>query len=144
MADDGARIVVGVDGSGPAEAALRWAAEQAGLTGARIDAVIAWEYPLFSVGEVLLPPHDPESMAARSLTAAVDGALGPDRACDVRQRVVAGHPARVLIELARGARLLVVGSRGRGGFAAALLGSVAQYCVQHAPCPVVVVRGPES
>lgn len=144
MADDDARIVVGVDGSGQAGAALRWAAEQAGLTGARIDAVIAWEYPLFSVGEVLLPPHDPESMATRSLAAAVDEALGPDRAFDVRQRVVAGHPARALIELAGGARLLVVGSRGRGGFAAALLGSVAQYCVQHAPCPVVVVRGPES
>ena len=142
MAGEEARIVVGVDGSDPAKAALRWAAEQADLTGARIDAVIAWEYPLFSVGEVLLPPHDPESMAARSLAAAVEEALGPDREIDVRQRVVAGHPARTLIDLARGALLLVVGNRGLGTFAAALLGSVAQYCVQHAPCPVVVVRGP--
>lgn len=142
MADGGARIVVGVDGSDPAKAALRWAIDQADLTDARVDAVIAWEYPLFSVGRVLLPPEDPESIAGRVLAEAVDEALGPGREVEVRQRVIGGHPAQILIHVAQGALLLVVGSRGFGTFAAALLGSVAQHCVQHAPCPVVVVRGP--
>ena len=142
MGEDGGRIVVGVDGSDPAKAALRWAADQAVLTEAHIDAVIAWEYPLFSVGRVLLPPEDPESIARRVLAEAVDQTLGPGREVDVRQRVIGGHPAQTLVDMAQGALLLVVGSRGFGTFSAALLGSVAQHCVQHAPCPVVVVRGP--
>jgi nucleotide-binding universal stress UspA family protein len=52
-----------------------------------------------------------------------------------------GHPAQVLVEAARGADLLIVGSRGHGEFAAALMGSVSQHCVHHAPCPVLVIRG---
>jgi len=135
------RIVAGVDGSEPARTALRWALRQARLTGAVLEAVIAWEYPVFSVGQVLLPPDDPETIAGRTLDEAVRAALGPDPEAEVRQRVLAGHPARLLVEAAEGADLLVVGSRGHGTFAAALLGSVAQHCVQHAPCPVVVVRG---
>jgi nucleotide-binding universal stress UspA family protein len=62
----------------------------------------------------------------------------------VRARVVQGHAAQVLLGASAGAGLLVVGSRGHGGFAEALLGSVSQHCVQHASCPVVVVRGPDS
>lgn len=137
MADG--RIVVGVDGSEPARAALRWALGQARLTGAALDAVTAWEYPLFSTGEVLLPPHDPETAARRLLGDEVRGAR-PDGIV-VREHVAAGHPAQALVDAASEADLLVVGSRGRGAFTAALLGSVAHYCVQHAPCPVVVVRG---
>jgi len=59
----------------------------------------------------------------------------------VRARVAQGHPAFALIRCARGADLLVLGSRGHGGFVGALLGSVAQHCVHHAPCPAVIVRG---
>lgn len=141
MVDEGGRIVVGVDGSAAARTALRWAVRQARLTDAVLDAVIAWEFPIFSLGQVLLPPEDPETIAGRRLAEAVRETVGPDPGVDVRQHALAGHPAQVLAETATGAGLLVVGSRGHGAFAAALLGSVAQYCVQHAPCPVVVVRG---
>ncbi|HEX5596702.1 MAG TPA: universal stress protein [Micromonosporaceae bacterium] len=142
MAGDGGRIVVGVDGSDAAHAALRWALSEARLTGAVLEAVIAWEYPVFDLGEVLLPPHDPESMATQMLQHAVE--REQTDGVEVRQRVVAGHAAQVLVEAARGARLLVVGSRGRGTFTAAMLGSVAYHSVQHAPCPIVVVRGTEQ
>lgn len=141
MGDQDGRIVVGVDGSEPSRAALAWALQQAELTKAPVDAVIAWEYPVFSVGQVLLPPEDPESIAGRVLAQAVTETLG-GRPVEVRQRVVGGHPAQTLIDTARGAQLLVVGNRGLGTFSAALLGSVAQQCIQHAPCPVVVVPGP--
>lgn len=141
MAGEDDRIVVGVDGSESSRAALAWALQQAELTEAPVDAVIAWEYPVFSVGQVLLPPEDPESRAARALSEAVTATVR-GQPVEVRQRVVAGHPAQTLIDAARNARLLVVGSRGLGTFSAALLGSVALYCIQHAPCPVVVVRGP--
>jgi nucleotide-binding universal stress UspA family protein len=138
VSDEDRRIVVGVDGSNPARAALRWAAAQAELTGSPVDAVIAWEYPVFSVGQVLLPPEDPESIAGRVLEQAVAETL-EESPVEVRQRVVGGHPAQVLIDAAQRAHLLVVGSRGHGTFSAALLGSVALQCIQHAPCPVVVV-----
>jgi nucleotide-binding universal stress UspA family protein len=138
VSDEDRRIVVGVDGSNPARAALRWAAAQAELTGSPVDAVIAWEYPVFSVGQVLLPPEDPESIAGRVLEHAVAETL-EGSPVEVRQRVAGGHPAQVLIDAAQRAHLLVVGSRGHGTFSAALLGSVALQCIQHAPCPVVVV-----
>lgn len=137
MADE--RIVAGVDGSPSARAALHWALNQARLTGASLDALIAWEFPLFTVGPVLLPPEDPETVAGQVLDEEV--AQAPQHGVEVRRHVVAGHPEQALVDAAEGAQLLVVGSRGRGAFAAALLGSVAAYCVQHAPCPVVVVRG---
>lgn len=137
------RIVVGVDGSGPSRAALRWATRQGRLTGAPVVAATAWEYPVLSVGEVLLPPHDPESIAARMLGDTVSAAV-PDSPVEIRQQVVGGHPAQVLLDLARGAQLLVVGSRGLGTLSAALVGSVAMACIQHANCPVVVVRRAED
>ncbi len=61
----------------------------------------------------------------------------------MRARVVEGNPAQVLLDAADGADLLVLGSRGHAGFTEALLGSVSQHCVHHAPCPVVVIRGRE-
>lgn len=136
------RIVVGVDGSEPSKAALRLAAEQAELTGGVVDAVYAWEPP------PSWPPRESklggyqEEQAREHLDQVIDEVLGPERSVEVRPRSTQGHPAAVLLEVAAGARLLVVGNRGHGGFAGALLGSVGQHCVQHAPCPVVVVRGP--
>ena len=62
----------------------------------------------------------------------------------VSSTVREGNPAKILLEAADGADLLVVGSRGHGGFAEALLGSVSQHCVHHAPCPVVIIRGPSA
>ncbi|MEU9244503.1 universal stress protein [Streptomyces sp. NPDC048385] len=134
------RIVVGVDGAEPSKAALRWAARQAGLTGAVVEAVTAWEYPSFYGWGP--SGFDFGDNAGAVLTQAIDEALGPDRRGEVRQVVVCGNPAAVLLDASRGAELLVVGSRGHGGFTEALLGSVGQHVVQHADCPVVVIRGP--
>lgn len=136
-----ARIVVGVDGSEPSKAALRWAARQAALTGGVVEAVTAWQYPQWYGPGPMAADFDFADNASRVLTRAIDEALGPDRPAGIRPRVVCGHPAGVLLDAGRGAELLVVGSRGHGGFTGALLGSVSQHLVQHATCPVVVVRG---
>ncbi|WP_405682473.1 universal stress protein [Streptomyces sp. NBC_00057] len=139
------RIVVGVDGSEPSKAALRWAADQAELMDGVVDAIFAWEFPTSWYG--LAPPADTEpadyqEQARKLLDRVIDEVLGPEQPVEIRPRSAQGHPAAVLLDAAAGARLLVVGNRGHGGFAEALLGSVSQHCVQHASCPVVVVRGP--
>lgn len=140
------RIVVGVDGSPSSEDALRWAVRQAGLTGAKVEAVIAWHLPLL-VGGYSWPPvgvletTDFGKLAQKVLTGAIVTAVGPDGAERVVTVVKQGDAAEVLIDAADGAEALVVGSRGHGGFTEALLGSVSQHCVHHAPCPVVVIRG---
>ncbi|RLU89218.1 universal stress protein UspA [Streptomyces griseocarneus] len=146
MSDDtapGRRIVVGVDGSEPSKAALKWAVGQAELTGAVVEAIFAWQYPRYWWGWA--PPVegslDFEGNARRALSQAIDEAAGLDCPVPVMPRVVEGNPARVLLDAAHGADLLVVGNRGYGGFGEALLGSVGQHCVQHAACPVVVIRG---
>ncbi|MDQ7908997.1 universal stress protein [Phytohabitans sp. ZYX-F-186] len=133
------RIVVGIDGSEASKDALRWAVRQAKLTGAPIEAVMAWEFPAY-YGWAPADDFDLAEVSRDALRAAVDDALGVERTAQVRQVVAEGNPARVLIDAAKDASLLVVGSRGHGGFAGALLGSVSQHCAQHAPCPVVVVR----
>ncbi|MEH1015480.1 universal stress protein [Micromonospora sp. CPCC 206060] len=133
------RIVVGVDGSPASKDALRWAARQAAVAGGTVEAVMAWEYPTY-YGWGQVPDVDFEGGARATLTEAVDDALGGDRTIDVDQVVVAGNAAQVLIDAAKDAVLLVVGSRGHGGFTGALLGSISQHCTQHATCPVVVIR----
>jgi nucleotide-binding universal stress UspA family protein len=138
------RIVVGVDGSSSARSALRWAIRQAELTGGSVDAVIAWQYPAsyagFGMAPVGVSDFDFGSWAEKTLANEVAEAVGA-RTVDVRTQATEGSPARVLLDTADGADLLVVGSRGHGGFAEALLGSVGQHCVHHARCPVVVIRG---
>ncbi|MFR9729752.1 universal stress protein [Saccharopolyspora sp. MS10] len=132
-------IVVGVDGSEPSRAALRWALRQARLTGARVRAVAAWEYPAFYSWEGgPMPPDDFQDAARRNLDEAVDEVAGA--AAGVERSVVQGHSAQALLEAASGADLLVVGSRGHGSFYRTLLGSVSQRCAVHAKCPVVIVR----
>jgi nucleotide-binding universal stress UspA family protein len=135
--------VVGVDGSPSAKAALQWAARQARLTGGRLHAVTAWEVPSYYGSAPMLPYEDePAATAEKVLTAAVHSVLGDDQSdLDLVESVVPGHPAQVLIDLSAHGGLLVIGSRGHGAFTGALLGSVSQQCVQHARCPVVVVRG---
>lgn len=132
-------VVVGVDGSQPSITALRWAARQAELTGATLHAVTAWEYPPTYSWSVAIS-DDIAAATGTMLSEAVLQALGPQPPVQVRESVLPGHPARVLLDAAAEADLLVVGSRGRGGVAGALLGSVSQYCAQHARCPVVIVR----
>ena len=135
------RIVVGVDGSDSSKEALRWAIRQAALTGASVDAVTAWRYPSgygwapLSDGAV-----DFEGDAKRTLIEALAEVSGLDPDVPVRPLVTEGHAVDVLLRAASGADLLVVGSRGHGGFTAALLGSVSMQCVLHAHCPVLVFR----
>ncbi|MFI9614969.1 universal stress protein [Streptomyces sp. NPDC052023] len=135
------RVVVGVDGSPSSYAALRWAARYAQSVGGVVEAVHAWDTPSsagFS-GPAIDPDFDLEQ--ARERFTEELGAVFPDeRPAGLRQELVEGDPSEVLIRASQGAELLVVGSRGRGGFARAMLGSVSQRCAQHAACPVVIVR----
>jgi nucleotide-binding universal stress UspA family protein len=136
------RIVVGVDGSGQSVQALAWASRQAKLTGATVEAVIAWDFPAYYGHAAPAIDVDWEGMATQVVTRAVAevSSASPGTAA-IRYKVCQGNAAAVLLNAAAGADLLVVGSRGHGGFAEALLGSVGQHCVQHASCPVVVIRG---
>ena len=135
------RIVVGVDGSESSKAALRWAIRQAKLTGGSVDAVIAWRFPS-TYGWAPSPGSMPdlEGNAKSILIAALAevSALEPDVL--VRPIVTEGNAAEALLRAADGADLLVVGSRGHGELASALLGSVSMHCVLHAHCPVLVFR----
>jgi len=129
-------IVAGVDKSESSLTALRWAARQAALTGVELHAVMAWQLP----ENVSYTPSDLERDTRSALEHAIEQALGKDPGVPVVAQAVQGHPAEVLIQSARGAQLLVVGSRGHGASTGMLLVSVSQHCVSHAQCPVVVVR----
>ena len=142
------RIVAGVDGSPSSVSALRWAISQAEITGAAVDAVIAWHYPVATGGYGWAPTGMATSFnfkdnAERVLAEAIGTACSAGTSVPVRARVVEGNPARVLLDASDGTDLLVVGSRGHGGFVEALIGSVSQHCVHYARCPVVVIRGQE-
>jgi nucleotide-binding universal stress UspA family protein len=139
--DEPPRIVVGVDGFEPSTAALRWAIHQARLTGAVVEAVTAWHVP--SGTGWTAPPDMPDYQddAFTVLAEAITEMCAIDPDVQVCPRVVEGRAGQVLVDAAQGADLLVVGSRGHGGLAGTLLGSVGQYCVRHAPCPVVIMRG---
>ena len=139
----GRRIVVGVDGSASSKAALAWAAGQARLTGATVEAIIAWQYPATYGYTMPAAPeinYDYEQIAAGVIAGTVAEICGPGEPVKITSRVVEGNAAQVLLDASAGAELLVVGSRGHGGFFEALLGSVGQHCVHHATCPVVIVR----
>ena len=123
-------------------AALRWAILQAELTGCAVEAVTAWRLPSsYGFAPVTDRTADFEGDARKILADALNEISSVEPDVVIRSSVVAGHPAEVLVRAACGAEMLVVGSRGHGGFTEALLGSVSQYCVHHAPCPVLVIRG---
>ena len=139
-------IVVGVDHSAGAKAALVFANEEARLRGATIRAVHAWQYgyigPTGLEGRIPAIGADVDqlrSTAVAALEASVREAL-PDTDVEIKLHVVQGAPAGVLVQESRDADLLVVGSRGHGGFLGLLLGSVSQQCAHHAECPVVIVH----
>ncbi len=142
-----ATIVVGVDGSQNSYAALQWAIEEAKLRAESVEAVAAWTPPtmMFPMPDAAAPMWvDDEVIDAtkKMLDEAVERARAEGDAAGVAvsARVVRGTPGQVLLDLSKGADLLVVGARGHGGFAELLLGSVSSQCVHHAACPVVVVR----
>jgi nucleotide-binding universal stress UspA family protein len=138
------KIVVGVDGSASAKAALRWAMRQAESTGSSVEAVIAWEYPPaiggFGFGPLPAMMLNFDEIAAKTLADSIAEVVDPQTTVQLSTAVIEGHPASVLLTAAEGADLLVVGSRGHGGFAGALLGSVGQHCAHHASCPLVIIR----
>jgi nucleotide-binding universal stress UspA family protein len=138
-------IVVGVDGSECSVDALRFAIEESRLRGARVLAVHAWSLPHLSTYHEAAHLIDQgmaalEKGATQLLDSAVEQALGSEKDVHVDKLVVEGSASGVLVEAARDAILLVVGSRGLGGFKSLLLGSVGHQCAQHASCPVVIVR----
>lgn len=135
------RIVVGVDGSESAREALRWAIAEARVRNATVEAVYAWHQPFATgyaeMGELYGLEHF-EKEAQEALDSAVD-AVDASGIPPVERRLVTGGAASALVEEAKGASLLVVGSRGRGGFSGLLLGSVSQQAAHHAPCPTVII-----
>lgn len=136
-------IVVGIDQSIEAKAALRFALEEARFRRASLLAVHAMDpfgtYPSLAV-DVSAVHRGAEDL----LENVVSEVAGADDGVEIDRRVVEGAPGAVLVAEARGADLLVVGSRGHGGFAGLLLGSVSQQCAHHAECPVVIVRTPSA
>ena len=135
------RVVVGVDGSPGAVKALHWAAEEAKLRGAELTVVHAWHIPASVAMAAPVTPGGEfqvlEDAASSILDAMAEEASG--YGVPVKPVLVQAYPAPALIEHSAGAILLVVGTRGRGGFTGLLLGSVSQEVAQHAPCPVVIV-----
>jgi nucleotide-binding universal stress UspA family protein len=139
----GRPIVVGVDGSGAAAEALGWAAGEAQIAGATVQAVHAWHYPPLTYAGLVPPPtfaRDDFEAEARGVLDDAVSAVDQAGAVPIERLVVEGGATNVLVDLSEGADLLVVGHRGRGGFLALHLGSVALQCALHAKCPVVVVR----
>jgi nucleotide-binding universal stress UspA family protein len=143
-----ARIVVGIDGSDHSQEALRWALAEARLRSASLRVVYAWMLPVYATGYGFAPGEliDPVAMsdaAKLQLDKSLEE-IGDANGVTLERKAVEGMAAQVLVEEAEGADLLVVGSRGHGGFAGLLLGSVSQQCAHHAPCPVVIVRATPS
>ncbi len=140
-------IVVGIDGSAGSRAALRFAAEEAALRQTKLKVVSAWQVPS---GVYMQPTYveldlDVLRQAAGDVAERqVVDVMGAERAKGVEVVMQEGNAAQVLLAESREAEMLVVGSRGHGGFAGLLLGSVSQQCAAHASCPVVVVRDHEA
>lgn len=144
---ESARIVVGVDGSDSSISALKWAAGLARALGCRVEAIMSWHYPTdFSYGWVGPQPQwNPAADAEAALGEAIlQAGSGEPFPIEVTAVVRQGNPALVLVEESVSALLVVVGSRGHGGFAGLLLGSVSASVAEHAKCPVLVVRGDGS
>ncbi|MHB1594427.1 MAG: universal stress protein [Streptosporangiaceae bacterium] len=138
-------VVVGVDGSPASAMAMAWAARYARAMGATVRAVLAWHYPAPAVPAPIgvapaVVASDIERARREDLEMAIAATFGDPPSVKVEPKVVYGHPSQVLIDESRDADLLVVGSRGHGGFSGMLLGSVSTHCVTHAACPVTVVR----
>jgi nucleotide-binding universal stress UspA family protein len=139
-----AGIVVGIDGSEESREAFRWALEEAKLRKATLRAVHAWRDP-YTVPPGYGPPEDFDFESLRGeaeqfVHAEVLEVAGESSDVTIEEVAAEGAAASVLVEAAKGADLLVVGSRGHGGFTGLLLGSVSQQSAHYAPCPVVIIR----
>jgi nucleotide-binding universal stress UspA family protein len=147
------KIIVGVDGSEQSRAALDWAWKEAKLWSAALHIVHAWVYPygyghrvtiaepveLVKLDASHLLEHEVSELRARK-----GAGDGDDDGVEVHAHLIEGSPTEVILRESKDADLIVVGSRGRGGFLSLMLGSVAHQVSNHATCPVVVVRTPEA
>jgi nucleotide-binding universal stress UspA family protein len=134
-------IVVGVDGSESSVLALRWAAYYGELLAARLMVVMAWEYPASYGWAAIAPDWNPADDVQRVLAESARSAFGDHLPPGVQFETHEGGAAKVLLDACQGATMLVVGSRGHGGFAGLLLGSVSANVAEHAPCPVLIIHG---
>jgi nucleotide-binding universal stress UspA family protein len=150
-------IIVGLDESEHSKEALRWAIEEGRIHGSPVVAVHAWQPPSvppvagLEPGAAAVPMFDWPALVTEAENAATELAerivrevAGDDPGTEVRAVAVEDAPASALVEAAKGADLVVVGSRGLGGFKGLVLGSVSHQVAQHAPCPVVIHRTAES
>jgi nucleotide-binding universal stress UspA family protein len=144
-----ARIVVGVDGSEASKEALLWAAHEAELSGASLEVVKAWEMPFGSQARAIQVPGELDYAVEqeRNLQETIHEVLGNaydshpwEPARKLKTLVLEGRPVPTLLEAAKGADMLVVGSSAHGALVSVLLGSVSEHCIGHASCPVVVVH----
>ncbi len=140
------RVIVGVDSSEPSKHALRWASFLAHATASTIEAVTVWRpyltYDTMGAGWGAVPTDwNPAADAEQSLVATIDEVFEGHRPPGLELTVREGNPAATLLEISADARMLVIGSRGHGGFSGLLLGSVSAACTEHAICPVLVLHG---
>ena len=147
--DNTGLIVVGVDSSEGAKEALRFALKEAKLRQATLRVVHTWQFGYIGItGMEGFSPvvgadlSDLRRTAEVALDAVMHEVAADVHGVEIERRVVEGAPATVLVDESRQADLLVVGSRGHGGFAGLLLGSVSQQCAHHAACPVAIVHAP--
>ncbi len=147
------RIVAGVDGSEQSRRALQWAVDEAAVHGSSVEAVYVFEHTpswqMYAYGEGVPVAGEEWTRENREQTTRIAEALAdemiaalhnPSRVPVEGVVVEDRRPARALVERSRTADMLVIGSRGRGGFAGLVLGSVGQQCAQHAECPLVILR----
>jgi nucleotide-binding universal stress UspA family protein len=142
------RIVVGIDNSKSSAATLEWAATQAALSKATLEALTVWDWPassdVFSIGvfaSAIPAGYDPDEELAAALREVLETAQRNHPELVLHSVIVQGNAGRLLVEASHRAELLVVGTHGSSELSGLLLGSVSEYCVHHAACPVVVVRG---
>jgi nucleotide-binding universal stress UspA family protein len=138
-------IIVGIDGSGHSQRALEWALKEAALRRVPVTVLTVHQAVRDNLGFIASYPGDVDltakaEAAAQAETEKVLADLGSSRPESVTVSGVNGIPARELIKAGEGADMIVVGSRGMGGFAHLMMGSVAGQVAQHASCPVVIVR----
>jgi nucleotide-binding universal stress UspA family protein len=136
-------IVVGIDGSEGAARALRFAAQEASLRDTDLRIVAVWNVPAAYYASEAMAPNIPVEQFEQSMRAAAERQVDEclDEYPDVKRHLIVteGTPSQVLVEKSERADMLVVGSRGLGGFRGLMLGSVGQQCAHHANCPVVIV-----
>lgn len=138
--DTARRIVVGVDGSESSAMALRWGAWLARMSRAPLQVVMAWDYPTAYGWSPGVDGWDPEADAKIVIDQTVSDAFG-SQAPALTRLVKRGGAAAVIVEMSRPQDVVVLGSRGHGGFMGLLLGSVSAAVAEHSPCPVLIIHG---